>query len=66
MTGSLGFVPVDSPSRCTYLAGVVGKKALDLEQFCARQGAARDKANETKKDQNAIENRETHSKKKDT
>jgi hypothetical protein len=31
----------------------------------ARQGAARDEAKETKKGQNAIEKRETHSKKRD-
>jgi hypothetical protein len=34
-------------------------------QLRARQGAARDEAKETKKGQNAIEKRETHSKKRD-
>ena len=51
-TGSLGFVPVDSSSRWTYLAGDMGEAALDSAQFRARQGAARDEAKEIKKGQN--------------
>jgi hypothetical protein len=39
--------------------------ALDSAQFRARQGAATDEAKETKKGQNAIKKRETHSKKRD-
>jgi hypothetical protein len=35
-------------------------------QLRARQGAARDEAKETKKGQNAIEKRKTHSKKRDS
>jgi len=45
------------------LAGDMGEAALDTAQFRARQGAARDEGKETKKGQNAIEKRESHSKK---
>jgi hypothetical protein len=45
--------------------GTVGDIALDLAQFRARQGAARDEAKETKKGQSAVEKRETHSQKRD-
>ena len=48
------------------LAGDMGEMAWDLAQLRARQGAARDEAKEPKKGQNAIEKRETHSKKRDT
>ena len=46
------------------LAGDMGETALDLAQFRVRQRAARDEAKDRKKGQNAIEKRETHSKKR--